>query len=61
VDTDKRKVYIGYKRYSYILTLDGISLPSGVTVWNLVLIFLQNLSIDSHIKQVSRTALFHLH
>ena len=41
-------------------TLDGISLVSSTTVKNLAVIFDQNVSFDAHIKQVSRTAFFHL-
>ena len=44
------------KLFSYISTLDGISLVSGSTVRNLGVIFDQNLSFDSHIKQILRTA-----
>ena len=39
---------------------DSISLASSSTVRSLGVIFNQNLSFDSHIKQVSRTAFFHL-
>ena len=46
--------------FSYIITLDGISLASITTVRNLGVIFDQNLSFDAHIKQVSWTAFFHL-
>ena len=66
LNTDKTEVVIfGPKRFSeklpsYIVTLDGISLASSSTVRNLGVIFDQNLSFDSHIKQVSRTAFFHL-
>ena len=48
------------KLSSYIPTLDGISLASGSTVREFWAIFDQNLSFDTHIKQVSRTAFFHL-
>ena len=48
------------KLSSYIGTLDGISLASSSTVRNLGVIFDQNLSFDAYIKQVSRTAFFHL-
>ena len=40
--------------------LDGISLTSSSTVRNFGVIFDQNWSFDSHIKQFSRTAFFHL-
>ncbi|XP_071350987.1 uncharacterized protein [Trachinotus anak] len=43
-----------------ILTLDDITLASSATVRNLGVIFDQDLSFTSHIKQVSRTAFFHL-
>ncbi|XP_075329020.1 uncharacterized protein LOC142388045 [Odontesthes bonariensis] len=67
LNSDKTEVVIfGPERFreklsSYIVTLDGISLASSSTVRNLGVIFDQNLSFDSHIKQVSRTAFFHLH
>ncbi|XP_075330633.1 uncharacterized protein LOC142388967, partial [Odontesthes bonariensis] len=66
LNSDKTEVVIfGPERFreklsSYIVTLDGISLASSSTVRNLGVIFDQNLSFDSHIKQVSRTAFFHL-
>ena len=41
-------------------TLDGITLASSTTVRNLGVIFDQDLSLNSHIKQTSRTAFFHL-
>ena len=44
-----------------ITTLDGITLASSTTVRNLGVIFVQDLSFNSHIKQISRTAFFHLH
>ena len=43
-----------------IITLDGIVLASSSTVRNLGVIFDQDLSFSSHIKQISRTAFFHL-
>ena len=43
-----------------ITTLDGITLASSSTVRNLGVIFDQDLSFNSHIKQISRTAFFHL-
>ena len=43
-----------------IATLDGITLASSTTVRNLGVIFDQDLSFNSHIKQISRTAFFHL-
>ena len=50
-------------RYSLskdIVTLDGITLASSTTVRNLGVIFDQDLSFKSHMKQTSRTAFFHL-
>ena len=44
-----------------IVTLDGVSLASSSTVRNLGVMFDQDMSFDQHIKQVSRTAFFHLH
>uniref|UniRef100_A0A8D3C548 Reverse transcriptase domain-containing protein n=1 Tax=Scophthalmus maximus TaxID=52904 RepID=A0A8D3C548_SCOMX len=44
----------------HIVTLDGITLASSSTVRNLGVTFDQDMSFDSHIKQVSRTAFFHL-
>ena len=46
------------KLSSYILTLEGIPLASSTTVRNLGVIFYQDRSFDSHIKQVSMTTLF---
>ncbi len=43
-----------------IVMLDDITLASSTTVRNLEVIFDQDLSFDSHIKQISRTAFFHL-
>ena len=45
---------------NHIVTLDGISLASSTTARNLGVIFDQDLSFNSHIKQISRTAFFHL-
>ena len=44
-----------------ITTLDGINLASSSTVRNLGVIFDQDMSFNSHIKQISKTAFFHLH
>ena len=44
-----------------MVPLGGISLASSTTERNLGVIVDQYLSFDSHIKQVSMTALFHLH
>ncbi|XP_033932863.2 uncharacterized protein [Pseudochaenichthys georgianus] len=43
-----------------ILTMDGINLASSETVRNLGVIFDQDLSFNTHIKSISRTAYFHL-
>lgn len=43
-----------------IASLDGITLSSSTTVRNLGVIFDQDLSFNSHIKLISRTAFFHL-
>ncbi len=43
-----------------IVTLDGIALASCATVRNLGVIFDQDMSFNSHVKQTSRTAFFHL-
>ncbi len=43
-----------------IVTPDGIALASCATVRNLRVIFDQDMSFNSHIKQTSRTAFFHL-
>lgn len=40
--------------------LDGISVAPNTTVRNLGVLFDQDLSFSSHIKQISRTAFFHL-
>ena len=43
-----------------LVTLDGITLASSSTVKNLGVVFDQDLSFNVHIKQISRTAFFHL-
>uniref|UniRef100_A0A669EKP4 Reverse transcriptase domain-containing protein n=1 Tax=Oreochromis niloticus TaxID=8128 RepID=A0A669EKP4_ORENI len=43
-----------------ILTLDGITLASSNTVRNLGVIFDQDISFNAHIKQICKTAFFHL-
>ena len=45
---------------THIATLDGITLASSTTVRKIGVIFDQDLSFNSHIKQTSRTAFFHL-
>ncbi|TWW76594.1 putative RNA-directed DNA polymerase from transposon X-element [Takifugu flavidus] len=47
-------------RLDHMITLDGISLTSSHFVRNLGVTFDQNLSFNSHIKLVSRSAFFHL-
>uniref|UniRef100_A0AAQ5ZSU8 Reverse transcriptase domain-containing protein n=1 Tax=Amphiprion ocellaris TaxID=80972 RepID=A0AAQ5ZSU8_AMPOC len=44
----------------HIVTLDGITLASSTTVRNLDVIFDQDMSFNSHIKQICRTSFFHL-
>ena len=66
LNSDKTEVVLfGPERFreelsSYIVTLDGVSLASSPTVRNLGVVSDQDLSSDSHIKLVSRTAFFHL-
>ena len=43
-----------------VVSVDGIALASNTTVKNLGVIFDQDLSFNSHVKQISRTAFFHL-
>uniref|UniRef100_A0A3P9D8J8 Reverse transcriptase domain-containing protein n=1 Tax=Maylandia zebra TaxID=106582 RepID=A0A3P9D8J8_9CICH len=43
-----------------ILTLDGITLASSNAVRNLGVIFDQDMSFNAHIKQICKTAFFHL-
>ena len=45
---------------SHLPTLDGISLTSNTSIKNLGVIINQDLLLDSHIKQISKTLLFHL-
>ena len=45
---------------NHLLSLDGISVASSSTVKNLGVIFDEDISFSSHIKQTSRTAFFHL-
>ncbi|TWW57645.1 hypothetical protein D4764_07G0003640 [Takifugu flavidus] len=47
-------------RLDHMITLDGISLTSSLSVRNLGVTFDQNLFFNSHIKTVSRSAFFHL-
>ena len=46
---------------SNIVNLDSITLVSSTIVRNLGVIFDQHLYFKSHVKQISRTAFFHLH
>lgn len=46
--------------YNQILYLDGITLASSNTVTNLGAISEQDMSLNSHIKQISRTVSLHL-
>ena len=43
-----------------VVSVDGIALASNTTVKNLGVIFDQDLTFNSHVKQISRTAFFHL-
>jgi len=43
-----------------VVSVDGISLASNTTVKNLGVIFDRDLSFNSHVKQISRIAFFHL-
>ena len=45
---------------SNIVNLDGITLASSTTVRNLGVVFDQDLSFNSYVKQISRMAFFHL-
>ena len=66
LNSDKTEVivlgpeHLRNKLSSDIATLDGISLASSSTVRNLGVIFDQDMSFTTHIKQISRTAFFHL-
>ncbi len=44
----------------HCLTLDGCSLDSSSSVRNLGVLFDSNLSFDSHVSSICKTALFHL-
>ena len=45
---------------NHVVSLDGITLASSTTVKNLGVIFDEDMSFKCHIKQVTRTAFFHL-
>ncbi len=58
-------VIIGHKNHTcnnleHRLTLDGCSLDSSSSVRNLGLLFDNNLSFDSHVSSICKTAFFHL-
>ncbi|TWW71520.1 putative RNA-directed DNA polymerase from transposon X-element [Takifugu flavidus] len=64
---DDTQLYLSMKpeetekdRLDHMITLDGISLTSSLSVRNLGVTFDQNLSFNSHIKLVSRSPIFHL-
>ncbi|KAM7366739.1 hypothetical protein PAMP_014689 [Pampus punctatissimus] len=61
LNSDKTEVLvIGPKHLRDLVALDGITLASSSTVKNLGVVFDQDLSFNDHIKQISRTAFFHL-
>ena len=62
LNSDKTEVFvIGPKHLRCVSdSLDGVSLATSSTVRNLEVLFDQDMSFDAHIKQVSRTAFFHL-
>jgi len=43
-----------------VVSVEGIVLASNTTVKNLGVIFDRDLSFNSHVKNISRTAFFHL-
>jgi len=43
-----------------VVSIDGIALASNTTVKNLGVIFVGDLSFNSHVKQILRTAFFYL-
>ncbi len=48
------------KNLEHCLTLDGCSLDSSSSVRNIGVLFDSNLSFDSHISSICKTAFFHL-
>uniref|UniRef100_A0A8C5GPT6 Reverse transcriptase domain-containing protein n=1 Tax=Gouania willdenowi TaxID=441366 RepID=A0A8C5GPT6_GOUWI len=65
LNSDKTEVIVLGPRhlretYASLTALDGITLAQSTTVRNLGVLFDQDLSFNSHIKQTSRTAFFHL-
>ena len=66
LNSDKTEViilgtqHLRNKLSNNIIYSDGITLTSSTTVKNLGVIFDEDLSFKSHIKQISRTAYFHL-
>ncbi len=65
-NSEKTEVlFIGHKNHTsnnleHCLTLDGYSLDSSSSVRNLGVLFDSNLSFDSHISSICKTAFFHL-
>ncbi len=66
LNPDKTEVLIiGPKNHTsnnleHCLTLDGCSLDSSSSVRNLDVLFDSNLSFDSHVSSICKTAFFHL-
>src|SRR4029434_11013714 len=63
LNSDKTEVMlVGPKQLrmtsSHLPTLDGISLTSNTSIKNLCVIINQDLLLDSHIKQISKTIIF---
>ncbi|XP_059203563.1 uncharacterized protein LOC131982996 [Centropristis striata] len=56
----EQRGFIAERTVEWRHTIDGITLASNTTVRDLGVIFDQDLSFNSHIKQTSRTAFFHL-
>ncbi|XP_070840477.1 uncharacterized protein, partial [Chaetodon trifascialis] len=66
LNSDKTEVIVVGPKYlrkslsDDIAAMDGIALASSTTVKNLGVIFDQDMCFHSHVKQISRTAFFHL-
>ena len=66
LNSDKTEIIVLGPRHlresfsSDVTAIDGISLAPSTTVRNLGVLFDQDLSFNSHIKQISKTAFFHL-
>ena len=66
LNSDKTEIIVLGPRHlresfsSDLTAIDGISLAPSTTVRNLGVLFDQDLSFNSHIKQISKTAFFHL-